>query len=71
MGDFRTLTDPAKINIKPDRIQVETAPRSARLQELFDTFKLPKDKYNELALLNNKDLNTRLEKGDRFKIVSK
>ncbi|WP_340111339.1 M48 family metalloprotease [Maribellus mangrovi] len=71
MGDFRTLIDPAKINIKPNRIQVETAPRSATLQELFDTFKLPKDKYNELALLNNKDLNTRLEKGERFKIVSK
>ncbi|WP_167604992.1 M48 family metalloprotease [Maribellus sediminis] len=69
--DFKVLTDQNKINIKPERIRVKTAPKSASLQELFAALNVPKDQYKEFALLNNKELSTRLEKGDRFKIVSK
>ncbi len=71
MQDFSTLTDQAKINIKPERIRVKTVDRSGTVQETFARLQVPQEQYKELALLNNLDLNDRLEQGTRIKVISK
>jgi len=71
MQDFSTLTDQDKINIKPDRIRVRTIEKAGTVQEILTRLQVSKDQLEELALLNNHDLNDRLEEGSRIKIISK
>ncbi len=72
MKGFSTLTDASKLNVKPDRIKIiEINSTSVSLEDAFKYYKVPQEKFNELALLNDKDLNYQLHKGDLIKIVSK
>lgn len=71
MEDFSTLTDQAKINIKPDRIRVKTVESPGTVEEVLSHFRVPQKQFEELALLNNMKLSDRLERGSRIKIVSK
>ena len=71
MQDFSMLTDKAKINIKPNRIRIKTIEQPGTVQEILTRLQVPKSQFEELALLNNHDLNERLEKGSRIKIISK
>ncbi|WP_347838758.1 M48 family metalloprotease [uncultured Draconibacterium sp.] len=72
MQNFTTLTNPAKLNIQPDRIKViSIRSASVSLEAAFDYYKVPKDKYNEMALLNNRELNDELKRGDMIKILAK
>ncbi len=71
MQDFSTLTDPAKLNIKPDRIRVKTVDKAGSVRATFSRFQIPEDQFEKLALLNNMKLSDNLERGSRIKIVSK
>jgi len=71
MQDFSTLTDQAKINIKPERIRIKTVEKSGTVQEAFTRLQVPQDQFEKLALLNNKNLNDQLEQGSRIKLISK
>ena len=72
MKGFSTLTDASKLNVQPDRIKIiKINSASVSLEEAFKYYKVPQEKFNEMALLNEKDLNYQLSKGDLIKIVSK
>ena len=72
MRGFSTLTDASKLNVKPDRIKIiQINSATVSLEDAFKYYKVPQDIFNELALLNDKELNYQLHKGDLIKIVSK
>jgi len=69
MSGFRTLADPQKINIKPKLLKIKTVQKAATLADVFKYYKVPEAKMAELALLNDLELTTKLEKGKLVKIV--
>lgn len=72
MNNFSALTAPSKLSIKPDRIKIiSIRSASVSLIDAFEYYKVPDEKFEELALLNNMDLNHELHKGDMIKIISK
>jgi predicted Zn-dependent protease len=72
MGNFASLTDKTKINIKPDRIKIiKINSTTVSLENAFNYYKVPQDKYDEMALLNNMELNHTLTRGDLIKVIGK
>jgi len=72
MRGFSTLTDASKLNVKPDRIKIiQINSTTVSLEDAFKYYKVPQDRFKEMALLNDKELNFQLHKGDLIKIVSK
>ncbi|MDX9928223.1 MAG: M48 family metalloprotease [Bacteroidales bacterium] len=71
MGSFNTLTDPAKLNVQPMRVRVVTAKSATTLADLFRSYGVPQDRYEEYALLNNRELNSRIEAGTMIKITGR
>nr|WP_321354726.1 M48 family metalloprotease [uncultured Draconibacterium sp.] len=72
MKNFTRLTDSSKLNIQPDRIKViSIRSASVSLKDAFDYYKVPQDKFDEMALLNNRELTDELKKGDMIKILGK
>ncbi len=72
MNNFATLTDPTKLNVKPDRIKIiKINSTTVSLEEAFKYYKVPQDRFNEMALLNNMELNHTLKRGDLIKVLGK
>ncbi len=72
MENFAILSDPSILNIKPDRIKIISInSASVSLENAFKYYKVPQDKFNEMALLNNMELNHTLRKGDLIKVIGK
>lgn len=69
MQGFKILTDQAKINKKPERIRIKTINNTQPLQSIFQYYKVPPARYNELAILNGMLLNESVTKGMMVKIV--
>ena len=69
MITFSDLTDPAKINVKPKRIQVVAAQRSGPLSDAFAYYRVPQTQYKELALLNDLELTDQVPAGKLIKII--
>ena len=69
MGNFNRLTDASKLNVKPKRIWVKPVPRAATLTEAFRSLGVPQSQMNELALLNNLELNDRVPAGKLLKVI--
>ena len=71
MKNFKKLTDPARINVKPERIQIVTVPRTASLDATLRSFKMPQDRLEELAILNGMELKDQVTKGMLIKTFGK
>ncbi len=70
MGKFSKLTDPAKLNKKPERIQSKEVQRSGSVADVLGFYGVPESQKKNIALLNNMNLSDRLAKGDLIKIIS-
>ncbi len=70
MKTFARLTDPSRLNVKPKRVFVKKAPRAGTLAGTFSYFGMPQAMMEELALLNNMELNDQVPAGKSIKIVS-
>ena len=70
MTGFANLTEASKLNVKPDRIRIKTVQKTSTLADAFAYFKVPKEQYKELALLNNMELNQQLTRGKLIKVIS-
>ncbi|MBO0930309.1 M48 family metalloprotease [Fibrella aquatilis] len=68
---FRTLTDPEKLNRKPDRVYVKTASRSGTFREVMTTLGMPASRLEELGVLNSLKADERVNQGDLIKVISK
>ncbi|MGQ9560064.1 MAG: M48 family metalloprotease [Candidatus Oleimicrobiaceae bacterium] len=71
MSQFRELTDPARINVKPAILRIKPAPRQATLRELLVGFGVAEDKLTAMAVLNGRNLEELLPAGTLLKVVEK
>jgi len=68
-SSFKTLTDPAKLNIKPERIAFVTVPKATTLSQFLTTQKIPNNRFDEFALLNGMLLTDQLPAGQKVKVL--
>ncbi|MEM7375184.1 MAG: M48 family metalloprotease [Bacteroidota bacterium] len=69
MNSFNSLSDPAKINVKPDRIYVKSVKQTGSLLTALKSYQMPQDKHKELALINGLKLEDQVKKGSLIKIL--
>jgi predicted Zn-dependent protease len=70
MKTFTNLTDPYRINVKPRRIAVKRVQRTGTLASAFSYYGMKQDMWEELALLNNLELNDQVAAGKMIKIIT-
>lgn len=66
---FKSLSDPARINVKPERIRIKSVQKDQTLEEALRSFGMPADRLQELAILNGMQLNEGVQKGMLIKVV--
>jgi predicted Zn-dependent protease len=71
MGGFKTLSDPKRINVEPERIRMRSTARSATLQEALTTLGVQEKRLEEMALLNGKRLTDTIPVNTLLKVVMK
>jgi predicted Zn-dependent protease len=69
MTTFKKLTDPAKINVKPERIIVKKIERMGTLSEAFTSLGVKTAGMDKLALLNEMELTDKVQPGKLIKII--
>ena len=69
MSDFSKLTDPSKLNVKPKTIQVRKIQNNGTLADAFRQMGIPQQQMQELAILNNLELNSQVQAGNPIKII--
>lgn len=71
MNNFRELTDPDKINRQPERIKIQRVGRTNTLTGVLQSFNMPANRHEELAILNGMKLTDTVEAGTLIKVVGK
>ncbi|MDX5346450.1 MAG: peptidase M48, partial [Hymenobacteraceae bacterium] len=71
MQNFSSLTDQTKLNRQPARIRVETVQQAGSVRQVFQRYQVPEDRMQELAVLNGRQLEDRLEQGTMIKLLTK
>ncbi len=69
MEGFNRLSDPSKINVQANRLRIKTVPRAMTFAEAMRHFNVPNNRYENLAILNGMELETRLTDGMLIKVV--
>lgn len=68
---FRQITDNNILTIKPERVVIKTTTADMTLAQALAAYKMPQDRYEELAILNGMNQSDRLAKGTQFKILQR
>ena len=71
MGQFKELSDPSRINVKPDRIRVRSTRTADTLENTLRSLGVPEDQLKQIALLNGRQLNDRIPPNTLVKVVEK
>ncbi len=71
MRQFRELSDPKRIHVKPDRIRIRSAKATDTLENVLRSFGVPNEKLREMALLNGKNLDQVIPANTLIKVVEK
>jgi predicted Zn-dependent protease len=71
MRQFKELSDPKRINVKPDRIRIRTPKASDTLENILRSFGVQNEKLQEIALLNGRYLNQMIPANTLIKVVEK
>ena len=71
LGGFNRLNDPAKINVKPDRIRIKTVAKSTTVRNALKSLRVPDDQLEKVALINGMRLTDRVKAKTLLKIISK
>jgi len=69
MQTFKSLTDPTKLNRKPERIRLKTVTNAGTLEQVLRGYNMSSARLNELAILNGMNLSDRVTQGTVVKIV--
>ena len=67
---FSRLTDSSLINVTPDRIELRSVPRAMTFIDAVNSFGVPEDRIETLAIMNAVERSTGLPSGVRLKIVT-
>jgi len=71
MRQFKELSDPKRINVRPDRIRIRTTGTTDTLENLFRPLGIPNEKMKEMALLNGRNLNEMIPANTMLKVVER
>jgi len=71
MRQFRELSDPRRINVKPDRIRIRTTKTSDTLANVLRSHSVQNEKLKEIALLNGGNLDQVIPANSLIKVVEK
>jgi hypothetical protein len=71
MRQFKDLSDPRKIDVKPDRIRIRAARGSGPLENVLRSLNVPNERLKEMALLNGRDLGEIIPANTLVKVVEK
>jgi len=71
MNKFKKLTDRRKINVKPSKLVIKKTTKRQTLRQALSGFRVPSDKFKELAVLNGRQLDESLPANTLLKIVTK
>ncbi len=71
LKNFKILKDPARINVKPDRIAIKTVNQTTTLKNALVSYNQPADRLEEISLINGMQLSDTVEKGSLIKILIK
>jgi predicted Zn-dependent protease len=69
MQSFRELTDPAKLNKKPDRVRIKTVSQGGTLEQVLRNYSVPANRMQEIAILNGMALTEQVNSGTLIKVI--
>ncbi|MFH0841248.1 MAG: M48 family metalloprotease, partial [Bacteroidota bacterium] len=69
MKTFSTLTDAAKINVKPKRIIIKKVFRTGTVSSALAYYGIKQEQLAEVALLNNLELTAQVQDGKLIKVI--
>jgi predicted Zn-dependent protease len=71
MKQFRDLTDPKRIDVKPDRIRIRATKSSDTLENGLHSLGVPNEKLKEMVLLNGGEFKQIIQANTLVKVVEK
>ena len=71
MRQFKELSDPKRIDVRPDRIRIRTVRDSDTMENALRSFGLQNEKLKEMALLNGATHNQIIPTNTLIKVVEK
>lgn len=71
MTNFKRLTDPDRLNVKPEKIDIVSVKRNGTFAQAVNDYKIPSKRVEEMAILNGMQANDTMRKGQKIKIVIK
>jgi predicted Zn-dependent protease len=71
MNKFKKLTDQRKINVKPTKLLIKKTTKRQTLRQALSSYRVSSDKFEELAVLNGRQLNDTIPANTLVKIVAK
>jgi predicted Zn-dependent protease len=71
MGGFKSLDDPSKINVKPEKLIVKSATKTGSLKTVLKQFGISDDELENQAVLNGMQLEDDVKVGTLIKLVVK
>lgn len=69
MQSFKELTDPSKLNKKPERVRIKTVSQNMTLDQALRNFRMPAARLEELSILNGMKLTDNVPAGTMIKII--
>ncbi len=69
MQNFNRLTDPSKLNKKPERIRLKTVTHESSLEQALKKLGVAEKRHTEIAVLNGMKLKDKLNAGTIIKII--
>ncbi|MEO1262535.1 MAG: M48 family metalloprotease [Bacteroidota bacterium] len=70
-SNFNRLTDQSKLNRQPERIRIKKVNRSGIFTQVMNSFSMPANRHEELAILNGMELNRQVKSGSLIKVIGK
>ena len=71
MNGFDRLTDPSMLNVQPDRVNIVSVGRAGTLADALKSFGVQQQQMEEIAFLNNMELDEQVPSGKLIKIIGK
>jgi len=71
MSGFKALTDPSKLNVRPERINVVSVKQSGTLAQALQANGVPSTRVKEFAILNGMDQTAQVTAGTMIKVMTK
>ncbi len=68
--NFRSLSDPDKLNRQPVRVRIKTVPRDGTFQEAMAALGMPASRLEELGVLNSQKPGDRVSRGASVKVLT-